>query len=274
MVTKAAPVLSAEQVAEVLGLIKGADSVELKLTVPDGDRRSAVAASAWMCSTPQIRQVVFFDTPDLALDKHGRRGAGAADPGQAGRLGRQAAAGRPRRRAAEAPQVAELRRRGRRHAGRLRLLGFDEGRARSGEGEGGVRRPAPDSKLFTKEQRAFYTDHAPEGLELDDLSMLGPINVLKLKFTPGELRPPDRGRAVVLPRRIAHPRALDEVRARRGLRRRRRDQGVPRGARASISPGSSRPRPRRRWSTSPASSKPQHRARAIGSAGSASTPRR
>ena len=36
-------------------------------------------------------------------------------------------------------------------------------------------------KLFTKEQRAFYREHAPEGLELDDLSMLGPINVLKLK---------------------------------------------------------------------------------------------
>jgi hypothetical protein len=38
--------------------------------------------------------------------------------------------------------------------------------------------------LFSKEQRAFYADQAPEGLELDDLSMLGPIFVLKLKFAP------------------------------------------------------------------------------------------
>jgi hypothetical protein len=38
--------------------------------------------------------------------------------------------------------------------------------------------------LFSKEQRAFYADHAPDGLELDDLSILGPIFVLKLKFSP------------------------------------------------------------------------------------------
>ena len=39
-------------------------------------------------------------------------------------------------------------------------------------------------KLYSKEQRAFYATHAPEGLGLDDLSVLGPINVFKLKFTP------------------------------------------------------------------------------------------
>jgi hypothetical protein len=39
-------------------------------------------------------------------------------------------------------------------------------------------------KLYSKEQRAFYAAHAPEGLGLDDLSVLGPINVLKLKFSP------------------------------------------------------------------------------------------
>ena len=38
--------------------------------------------------------------------------------------------------------------------------------------------------LFSKEQRALYAAHAPEGLELDDLSVLGPIFVLKLKFAP------------------------------------------------------------------------------------------
>jgi hypothetical protein len=43
-------------------------------------------------------------------------------------------------------------------------------------------------KLFSKEQRDFYAAHAPEGLGLDDLAVLGPINVLKLKFTPEKLR--------------------------------------------------------------------------------------
>ena len=42
----------------------------------------------------------------------------------------------------------------------------------------------PLRKLFTKEQRAFYSAHAPEGLGLDDLTVLGPIFVLKLKYAP------------------------------------------------------------------------------------------
>ena len=42
----------------------------------------------------------------------------------------------------------------------------------------------PLRKLFTKEQRALYSTHAPEGLEIDDLSILGPIFVLKVKFVP------------------------------------------------------------------------------------------
>jgi len=39
-------------------------------------------------------------------------------------------------------------------------------------------------KLHSKQQRAFYAAHAPEGLAMDDLSVLGPVNVMKLKFTP------------------------------------------------------------------------------------------
>ena len=38
--------------------------------------------------------------------------------------------------------------------------------------------------LLSKPQRAFLAEHAPAGLELDDLSVLGPILVLKLKFEP------------------------------------------------------------------------------------------
>ena len=40
------------------------------------------------------------------------------------------------------------------------------------------------SKLFSSGQRDFFTAHAPAGLGLDDLSILGPLNVLKLKFVP------------------------------------------------------------------------------------------
>src|SRR6186997_1744624 len=42
----------------------------------------------------------------------------------------------------------------------------------------------PIKKLFSKEQRAFYDAHAPAGLAIDDLAILGPVFVLKLKQQP------------------------------------------------------------------------------------------
>jgi hypothetical protein len=40
------------------------------------------------------------------------------------------------------------------------------------------------SKLFSKPQRAFFAEHAPDGVELDNLAVLGPVNALKLKVGP------------------------------------------------------------------------------------------
>ena len=78
------------------------------------------------------------------------------------------------------------------------------------------------SSLFTKEQRAFFSEHAPEGIELDELSILGPIFVLKVRVTPQGPRAQARRRALALPGRFADRRAVDEVPAARGLRRRGR----------------------------------------------------
>ena len=39
-------------------------------------------------------------------------------------------------------------------------------------------------RLYSKEQRRFYEEHAPEGIGLDDLTVLGPIFVVKLKSVP------------------------------------------------------------------------------------------
>src|SRR4051794_19298482 len=71
MTTMQTEFMTSEQVAEVLGLLKGADTVELKLTVADANRRSAVGALGMDPLDAQIRQVVFFDTPDLALNQAG-----------------------------------------------------------------------------------------------------------------------------------------------------------------------------------------------------------
>src|SRR4051794_34774871 len=82
--TEVAPTLSDAQLRELLGVIQGADTVELKLTVPDEDRRSTVMSLGMDPLDAQIRQVVFFDTRELALERAGvvvraRRSQGRAD---------------------------------------------------------------------------------------------------------------------------------------------------------------------------------------------------
>src|ERR1700752_635093 len=76
--------LDGKQLAELMKLIADADSVELKMTVPDADSRSTIAALQLDPIEAQIRQVVFFDTPDLRLNNNGlvvraRRSQGASD---------------------------------------------------------------------------------------------------------------------------------------------------------------------------------------------------
>jgi ACT domain-containing protein len=59
------------QIAEMVNLVNGADSVELKVTVPDTDHRSAVTALNMDVLDAEVRQVVFFDTADLKLNRNG-----------------------------------------------------------------------------------------------------------------------------------------------------------------------------------------------------------
>ena len=59
------------RIAEARSLFKDADSVELKITVADNDRSSAIAALGLDVLEAELRQVVFFDTPNLTLDHGG-----------------------------------------------------------------------------------------------------------------------------------------------------------------------------------------------------------
>ena len=63
--------MTGEELRHVLDLLKGADSVELKLTVLEGRRAEAARALGFDLMDAQLRQVFFFDTPDLDLDKAG-----------------------------------------------------------------------------------------------------------------------------------------------------------------------------------------------------------
>lgn len=62
-----AKTLDDAQLSELLNEMGRADSVELKLTVPDSDLRSAVDSLDLDPLEARMRQVVFFDTPELTL---------------------------------------------------------------------------------------------------------------------------------------------------------------------------------------------------------------
>jgi hypothetical protein len=62
---------SDEEFVRLVETLKGADSVELKPTVPEPNQRSTAAALDLDPLDAQIRQVFFLDTLDLALDAAG-----------------------------------------------------------------------------------------------------------------------------------------------------------------------------------------------------------
>ncbi|MGH2636617.1 MAG: adenylate cyclase [Actinomycetota bacterium] len=175
--------LTDEQLQDMLALVKGADSVELKLTVPESDQRSAIAALGMDPLEAQIRQVYFFDTPDLALNRHGvvpraRRVQGKGDDSVVKLrpvVPHELPAGV--RRSPNVGVEVDAMPGGYVCSASMKAVPADDVRQVTLAG-GSIR------KLFSKEQRAFFTAHAPEGLTLDDLSILGPINVFKLKFKP------------------------------------------------------------------------------------------
>jgi hypothetical protein len=176
--------LTDTQLQEVLALTRRADSVELKLTVPDSERRSTVTALGMDPLDAQIRQVFFFDTPELALNTHGvvvraRRVQGRGDdtvvklrpivPGDLPPSLRKAKTMVVEVDAMPGGYVCSASLKGALASPQVRQVAA---------GDRAIR------KLYSKEQRAFYAAHAPEGVGLDDLSILGPITVLKLKFSP------------------------------------------------------------------------------------------
>ncbi len=183
---QAGPTLSTEQLVELLRLLKGEDRVELKLRVPDADRRSAVAALDIDPLDAQMRQVVFFDTPDLTLDHHGvvvRARRIQNKPGDT------VVKLRPLLPDDIPPKVRQTPGFG------VEVDAMPGGFVCSGALKAQVdnfavkdvlagRRPLPE--LFSEEQRALYSEHAPDGLPLDALTKLGPINILKLKFQPAD----------------------------------------------------------------------------------------
>jgi hypothetical protein len=179
MAGPATPNLNDDQLRELVSLLSDADTVELKLTVPDEDRRSTAVALGIDPLEARLRQVFFFDTPELDLNRNGlvaraRRTQGRPDdtvvklrPVVPGEL---------------APEVRDREEFGvevdAMPGGFVCSASFKGETKKVKEGVAGER---PLSKLFSKAQRQFFASHSPAGIELDDLAILGPVHVLKLK---------------------------------------------------------------------------------------------
>jgi hypothetical protein len=176
--------LSDEDLQQLMDLVKGSDSVELKLTVPEEHHRSTITTLGMDPLQAQIRQVFFFDTPDLALNKQGvvvraRRVQGRGDDTVV-KL-RPVVPDELPDKFREAPgMVVEV---DAMPGGWVCSASF-----KGSLGATDVTRVASGNrsirKLFSKEQRAFYEAHVSEPVALDDLAILGPIFVLKLNLRP------------------------------------------------------------------------------------------
>ncbi|HEV3351697.1 MAG TPA: hypothetical protein VG076_02170 [Acidimicrobiales bacterium] len=178
--------LSDEQLGELLALAKESDSVELKLTVPDTDQRSAITALELDPLEAQVRQVFFFDTPDLALNRQGvvvrARRVQGRNHDSVVKLRPVVPNMLPAKIRKSPNLVTEV---------DAMPGGFVCSAAMKGTVDTSLIRKVvsggnPLHKLYSKEQRAFYNDHA-SGIDLDSLNVLGPITLLKLKFSPKEL---------------------------------------------------------------------------------------
>ena len=174
---------STDELSRLLLLLEGADSVELKLTVPDGHHRSAVRALHIDPLDAQVSQVFFLDTQDLLLNGRGvivrarRTTAGDDSVVKLRPVVPQELPDRLRTTRGFGVEVDAM-------PGGFVCSGRLKASPRRGKVKEAVDGARPARSLFNKAQRSFFAEQAPEGIGIDDLSILGPIMVLKLKFRP------------------------------------------------------------------------------------------
>jgi hypothetical protein len=178
------PALSDEQLAELLDLIGDADSVELKLTVPESEHFAVAAALGIDPLEAEIRQVYFFDTPELGLDGHGVVVRARRIQGKAGDVIVKLRPVVPR----ELPK--KLRRSPRFNVEVDAMPGgfVCSGRWRERVDNADVREVVvgerPLGELLNDTQLGLIADHTSGSVTPGDLVVLGPILVLKARFEP------------------------------------------------------------------------------------------
>jgi hypothetical protein len=176
--------LSDEQLSELLELIGDADSVELKLTVPESEHFAVAAALGIDPLEAEIRQVYFFDTPELGLDGHGVVVRARRIQGKAGDVIVKLRPVVPR----ELPK--KLRRSPRFNVEVDAMPGgfVCSGRLRERVDNSQVRQVVAGKRsldeLLSDAQKSMIAEHTSGAVAPGDLSVLGPILVLKARFEP------------------------------------------------------------------------------------------
>ena len=177
----AAGELSRDQISEVMKILKDVGSVEIKLVAPIHTHRATIAKLGIDPIEAEVRQVYFFDTPNLDLNKAGvvvrarRIQGGAGDTVIKLRPVDPAEIDRELRRSESFKTEIDV------VPGGFVCSGSFKGRCTAQEAKDAVGGKMPLDSLFSKEQRAFYGKHAPKGIALRSLEAYGPTFVLKAR---------------------------------------------------------------------------------------------
>jgi hypothetical protein len=176
--------LSGEDMMTIVNLGKGSNSIELKLSVPLTGHQATIKSIGLDPVEAQPRQAFFFDTPDLTLNRAGvvvrarRIQGGTADtviklrPVDPSGIDPEI-----RRSAAFKVEVDVM-------PGGFVCSGSFKGVCSGQEVLDVSTGTLELRRIFSKEQRAFYDAHAPAGITMDKLAILGPTFLLKAKHQP------------------------------------------------------------------------------------------
>jgi hypothetical protein len=176
--------LSDDDLVHVLPLLKGAHSVELKVTIPEDAHQNVLRTMGVDPLDARIRQVFFLDTRELTLNRSGvvvrarRIQDAAADTTVKLRPVVPDELPKPLRKDPAFTIEVDAMPGGFVCSGSMKGIATNDEVLAVAEGRLAAR------KLFGRVQRDLFAEHAPDGLRLDDLAVLGPINVLKLKMIP------------------------------------------------------------------------------------------
>jgi hypothetical protein len=166
----------------------GVDSVELKVVVPMSSHRATIKGLGLDPIEAEPRQVFFFDTPDMELNQAGvvvrarRIHGGTGDTVVKLRPVVPATIDAELRRSKNFKTEVDV------LPGGFVCSGSFKGRCTAQEVLDAVGHERRLRSLFSKEQRAFYDEHAPAGIDIDSLVTFGPTFILKTRLDPKKLK--------------------------------------------------------------------------------------